>query len=732
MQNKNLPIFLVVAALILFGWTAFVHWRWPQKPVDEEAHLVLPVPILRASLPGNLQTYMSPVPGIGNAVGVASQLAIAEWAAGPLKPPQPPSPKPPAPQPVVKAAPKPKMPHIEDIHLGGDGFNLQVALTTKGGGVESVGLPNFQEASAEGKPVWEAGPDGTKKPMPLALVPKNPFDPSDRLYAYEPSNEAHPEHPLAALGDEDWALKSTKNGPDEAEHVVVFTAEVPDQNMVITKTYHLNRGDYHIGLTLEFNRKPGGDNAPPFRYQLAGAHGLPIEGVWYTYTFRNAFVGRADAGGHVWRDQQTSQQIAYQGGGTDVQAEDKAIQYAAVATQYFTAATIVDDQQENGVDPGKLLAWVRPTVDGQIDQQQPQLTDVTVRAVSQPFEVKPGEHVVHKYLLYNGPVKVRLLGQLEKGKPVDSKLIQRYETTLGLYSLTDYGKFGFWTDIIVKCTNIMHSLLWVLHNYVMPWSYGLCIILLTVIVRGCMFPMSRRQAISSAKMQAKMAEIAPDVKKLEEKYKNDSMGLQQAKNELYLKRGVHPLAMMGSCWMLFLQMPIYLGLFYGLQESIYFRLAPFLYIENLAAPDMLFRWGMNVPIISHYLGPYFNLLPIIAVILQMMQQKIMTPPPTDEQQAMQQKMMKYMMIMFGFIFYKFAAGLCIYYIASSVWTLTERKLLLPKTGAPATPGKPGPPGPGSGGVLARRKPSPPDTNGNGTMQKVKDMWEKVLKEAKKK
>ena len=57
------------------------------------------------------------------------------------------------------------------------------------------------------------------------------------------------------------------------------------------------------------------------------------------------------------------------------------------------------------------------------------------------------------------------------------------------------------------------------------------------------------------------------------------------------------------------------------------------------------------------------------------QQKMMTPPPPDEQQEMQQKMMKYMMVFFGLMFYKVAAGLCIYFIASSVWGFTERKLL---------------------------------------------------------
>src|SRR5438132_12759908 len=98
---------------------------------------------------------------------------------------------------------------------------------------------------------------------------------------------------------------------------------------------------------------------------------------------------------------------------------------------------------------------------------------------------------------------------------------------------------------------------------------------------------------------------------------------------------------------------------------------------------MLFWWSESIPWISRpedhggmlYLGPYFNLLPVIAVGFMIYQQSKLTPPPADEQQAMQQKMMKYMMIFFGLMFYKVAAGLCIYFIASSIWGLTERKLL---------------------------------------------------------
>ena len=80
------------------------------------------------------------------------------------------------------------------------------------------------------------------------------------------------------------------------------------------------------------------------------------------------------------------------------------------------------------------------------------------------------------------------------------------------------------------------------------------------------------------------------------------------------------------------------------------------------------------------LGPYLNILPLVTIGLFIWQQKMFMPPPADEQAAMQQKMMQYMMIFMGVMFFKVASGLCVYFIASSLWGIAERKLL-PKTSA---------------------------------------------------
>jgi YidC/Oxa1 family membrane protein insertase len=377
----------------------------------------------------------------------------------------------------------------------------------------------------------------------------------------------------------------------------------------------------------------------------------------------------------------------------------------------------------------------------------PQLDDITVRVVSKVLPLKPGDSVVHQFLLYHGPSKVRLLADFHGDQAVAPELVERYASTLHLETLTDYRGWlaaqiplmWMWSDVLILTTRFMHWLMYYLHQ-VVP-NYGLTIILLTLLVRGSMFPVSRRAALLSQRMQA----LAPEIKKLQEKYKNDPQAKTAAVMELYRKNKVNPF---GSCLPMLLQMPFFLGLYYCLQESIHFRLASFLWIDNLAAPDMLIYWGNNIPIISDpdnmtgsffsflFLGPYFNLLPVIAVALMLVQQKMMTPPPADEQQEMQQKMMKYMFVFIGVMFYKVAAGLCVYFVVSSLWGLCERKMLPKKKAtALATAGSASTAVPSASSAKpgrARGKLDKKEKKPENAVQKVKDWWAELLKQAQKK
>jgi YidC/Oxa1 family membrane protein insertase len=143
--------------------------------------------------------------------------------------------------------------------------------------------------------------------------------------------------------------------------------------------------------------------------------------------------------------------------------------------------------------------------------------------------------------------------------------------------------------------------------------------------------------------------------------------------------------------------------------------------SDLSAPDMFFNWSAIMPQFVNNgegifgLGPYFNVLPLVTVALFLISMKMSMPEPANEQAVMQQKMMKYMTGFMGLLFYKVASGLCLYFIASSLWGLGERRLLK-KT----SPGA----GPGGDGQASAKKLPPPSTSGgpngaNGSPSKSK-------------
>jgi YidC/Oxa1 family membrane protein insertase len=94
---------------------------------------------------------------------------------------------------------------------------------------------------------------------------------------------------------------------------------------------------------------------------------------------------------------------------------------------------------------------------------------------------------------------------------------------------------------------------------------------------------------------------------------------------------------------------------------------------------MLYYWQGMLPFgltnETGFLGPYLNVLPLVTTALFLVHQKLFTPPATDEQTRMQMQMMKFMTLFIGVLFFKVASGLCLYFIASSLWSVAERKLL---------------------------------------------------------
>jgi len=734
---KSIFSFIVLTAIVTVGW----YYLGPKPdPVQN------PPPDTAVKLPKITQEQAA-------AIGGTAILGGKPFDG--LKPGTPPVVEKPVAEikPITPAVTKPSEPPAF-IALGDSTFHLKVLLTDRGAGVQQLILTKFDEANRLGEQVY----DSNKKPRPLYLIPgflrplythiKVPDEadypdivanfteadlaanrkpdtsrmatlagvlarPSYTMYHYPSKDDQYRARdergqakseddliPLAILGEVAWKVASIKQ-PKDAPWEVVFETELGAPYFLkLRKTFALSPKDYDFKLRVDIEAMPGRlKESGKFRYQISGPVGMPIEGEWYTSTFRTAYFGWLDGQKTPRRAVDDSSNIHYLHGGNEVR-KPGIFNYAAVGTQYFASAIAQADDVDESNQPWE---YVRPTRevpaksdDERVSKYEPEkhaLFDISVRAVTRLYEVAPGETISHNYAVYNGPMKVRLLKQMKGDSEVPAETIDRYLTKYHLDTLTDFhspswiGRRAdsiYWSSLIIASTNVMHWLLGTLHSYVGNW--GLSIMLLTVLVRIALLVPSRRQQMINAHMQAKILKLKPETDKINEKYKDDFMTLQQEKSKLFRKAGISQSAQLGGCMLIFAQMPIFMGLYFCLQESVFFRLQEFLWIPNLAAPDMLMWWSENIPFISTpaarfggfsflYLGPFWNILPLATVVLFFLQQKLTMPPPTDDMQIQQQKMMKFMLIFTALFFYKVAAGLCLYFIISGLWTLLERKLV---------------------------------------------------------
>lgn len=552
-------------------------------------------------------------------------------------------------------------------------------------------------AESEGEPL-EAHPGRTKPADMHPLSYLLTLESIDDEQIGEDADELAGMH----LRTANWTpLPPDPNQPDE----IAFEIVLPEHELRIVKTFSLAKlsaevqGDvdapaYHLDFKVEIENL--GKEERQVAYRLDGPTGLPAEGWWYAYSskigrgwsapgVRDAVAGLMSGDSFKHR-LFSAQQIADNEVASDW---TDPLVYLGVDAQYFASVLIPQRQNEQGKWMASTLPIEKayPVRAGPIpqDKYKKKLVDASSRLVSKKTSLAPGGSLVEHFQIFAGPKRPELLA--------------KYAAPYGLDELVYYGWFGW----------VSRPMLWLLHTfYGLVQNYGIAIIMLTVLVRSGMFPLSRKQALNAAKMQ----ELQPEMKRLAEKYKGNMEQRTKAQQELYRKHNFHPLS---GCLPAFIQLPIFLGLYRSLAVDIELRQAPLLgeairWCSNLAAPDMFWRWAPFLPDFfvgkTGWLGPYLNVLPLVTISLFIWQQKMFLPPPADEQAALQQKMMQYMMIFMGVMFFKVPSGLCLYFIASSLWGITERKLL-PKAKPPGT-------------ATALKPPAPPSGNGSTSRKKQKE------------
>jgi YidC/Oxa1 family membrane protein insertase len=236
-----------------------------------------------------------------------------------------------------------------------------------------------------------------------------------------------------------------------------------------------------------------------------------------------------------------------------------------------------------------------------------------------------------RYRLFIGPKELELLKSV--GKDIDRAI--------------DHGYFGF----------VSVPLLYVLHFFHrFTGSYGIDIIILTVLIKLILWPLTHKSFSSMKSMQ----KLGPQMEKLKERYATDKEKLNKEIMDLYKRNGVNPL---GGCLPMAMQFPVFIGLYNALSTPIELRHAPFMWISDLSRPDwealpFIFNgWHLGIPILTIVMGA------------TMFIQQWMTPSAGDPNQR---KLMMLMPLMFTFMFVSFPAGLTVYWLVNNVLSIAQQ------------------------------------------------------------
>jgi YidC/Oxa1 family membrane protein insertase len=273
--------------------------------------------------------------------------------------------------------------------------------------------------------------------------------------------------------------------------------------------------------------------------------------------------------------------------------------------------------------------------------------------------------------------------------------------------------FGFLTSLLLGVLRFLA------HYLVFDW--GLAIVLLVIIVRSILHPVTRWSQIRMARFGKQMQAMAPKQKKLQEKFASDPQRLREETARLWREEGISPTGMLG-CIPGFLQSPVWIALsamlyfafdlrhqpaFFGLfQKAQPHHWPTWWFLGDLAEPDRFLYFGrtlVNLPVLGEISS--INILPMLLGVVFFIQQKYLTPPPTSQltpEQEQQQKIMKIMMVvMFPLMMYSAPSGLALYFIANSTLAILESRYIRSHIDKYDLLNAPRRSGPKEGGFMAR-------------------------------
>lgn len=445
---------------------------------------------------------------------------------------------------------------------------------------------------------------------------------------------------LPAAGQEDgtaWQFEELKDLPGGG---VKFTLD-NGKGIEIYKIYR-PRPD-HRGISLEIGLRNKGSEPAPQAVLLLELDGPTLINPSEASLFGNPAVAIAVPVGGV-----ATVVHANPAGSPPVQLQDQKLSMAGTTNRFFGAFLFpLDEGAASAVTGMKVLA---------VPDQEDKRSGTPRDAVPQPvYQLKlpvppPGQDSKVTFGLYLGPKSFRVFDEQQE----HARFLPIMDVDLEPPCCIVVPGARFIATTLLKLLGFFESLV---------GSWGIAIMMLTVLVRGLLAPLNFRMQKSMRGYASRMAVVKPKMDKIKAQHADDPKAYQAAMMQFQREHKLLP--PIGGCLPIFLTMPIYLGLFAALRVAYDLRQQPFmLWIDDLSQPDALFvlGWGSWVP--------YFNLLPLVWIGMLLWLQTRM-PLPTDPQQRQMQMIMRYMPVIFGVLLYNYASGLMVYMITSMVWTMFE-------------------------------------------------------------
>lgn len=476
-------------------------------------------------------------------------------------------------------------------------------------------------------------------------------------------------HPIGALSEGPKKFDGTVwNISEESAEAVAFTTTTPEK-LEITKRFTVPApgasGEPHlIGMQVTVRNTGEQPVQTGGRYVYLGSASplklgeLPHQTGFFFY----------DGGKVSYKGVDHFQGRKFLGMGSDPRESEELpigeTHWAGVTDQFFTTLL-----RPTEIHPGTLWASRFPIIfKGQEAASQKKQLHAVEAALGLPnVSLAAGEQRSFGYELYLGPKEFQRLKTLGN----DRQLVMKYDDT------PLFGAIFGWA-----IRPLASGLIWVLVKVKgMVASYGIAIILVTILIRLLIWPVYAK----STRTMKRMSKLTPMMNELREKYKDDQQKQSEEMMRLYRDYGVNPL---GGCLPMFIQLPVFLAFYGMLWRAAELRHEGFLWVKDLSAPDTLF--------VIPGIGLDFNLLPLVMAGTTFIQMA-MTPKTGDKTQQM---VFKFMPLMFLVLCYNFASALALYWTTQNIFSIFQTWLMnrLPE---PELKKKKRPPGGGGKSFLER-------------------------------